>query len=298
MLALRRLVRRLRPEVVHSYSFYTNFAAFAATRGTHAVAIGALRSAFDWAVEEDNALLATLNRCWPRTQIFNNSAAAEIARETCRFFVPARVFVIRNGVDLNRFRATELQVNGCPQIVGVGSLRAVKQWDRLIRVAGQMRQQGLNFMVRIIGDGPLRHALQQEIERLELSKVVELTGYRDDVPRELAAATFAVHVAAAEGCPNAVMEAMACGRAVVATDTGDVSAIMEEGKTGFIVPPGNDGKLIERLTALIGNRELCRRMGYAARDKAEREFGLNRLLSETFAAYEAAGWKHKQEAAS
>ena len=62
-------------------------------------------------------------------------------------------------------------------------------------------------------------------------------------------------------------------------------------KTGFVVPRGDDAALVERMATLIADRELCHRMGEAGRLKAEREFGLDRLVSETLAAYRAAGWK-------
>ena len=87
------------------------------------------------------------------------------------------------------------------------------------------------------------------------------------------------------------MEAMACGRAVVAMDAGDIPSLVEDGKTGFVVRRGDDAKLVGSHGALITDRDLCRRMGEAGRAKAEREFGLDRLVSETLAAYRAAGWK-------
>jgi D-inositol-3-phosphate glycosyltransferase len=87
------------------------------------------------------------------------------------------------------------------------------------------------------------------------------------------------------------MEAMACGRAVVATGVGDTPFIVEHQKTGFVIPCGDDAALVERMARLITDRELCRHMGEASRLKAECEFGLERLVAETLAAYRAAGWK-------
>ena len=84
---------------------------------------------------------------------------------------------------------------------------------------------------------------------------------------------------------------MACGRAVVATDAGEVPSLVEDGTTGFVVPRGDEARLVERLVTLLADRALCRSMGEAGRAKAEREFGLDHLITETLAAYGAAGWK-------
>jgi glycosyltransferase involved in cell wall biosynthesis len=113
----------------------------------------------------------------------------------------------------------------------------------------------------------------------------------DDIASLLATARFLVHTSDSEGCPNVVMEAMACGRAVVATDAGDVPSLVEDGKTGFVVPRGDEATLLARMVTLMTDDDLCRRMGEAGRAKAEQQFGLDRLVAETLAAYQAMGWK-------
>jgi glycosyltransferase involved in cell wall biosynthesis len=118
-----------------------------------------------------------------------------------------------------------------------------------------------------------------------------LIGYTENISGLLANARFLVHTSDSEGCPNVVMEAMACGRAVVATDAGDVPCLIEDGKTGFVVPRGDEAALLARIITLMTDHDLCRRMGEAGRVKAERQFGLDRLVSETLAAYRAMGWK-------
>jgi glycosyltransferase involved in cell wall biosynthesis len=289
--AFRRLIRQLRPEVVHSYSFYTNFPAWWAVLGTQAVAIGCIQSDFTRTVKKRGPFFGRLSARWPRTQIFNNCAAAESARRSKGLFVPRQLYVVRNGVDLERFRAVPLATAGRACIAGVGSLAPVKRWDRLLRVVLLLRGRGLDFRVRIVGTGPLHASLEQQAQALGVADSVEFMGHCEDIPGVLAHATFLAHPSDSEGLPNAVLEAMACGRAVVATAVGDTPSIVEHQKTGFIVPRGDDAALVERTATLIVDRELCRRMGEAGRLKAEREFGVDRLVSETLAVYRAAGWK-------
>jgi glycosyltransferase involved in cell wall biosynthesis len=184
-----------------------------------------------------------------------------------------------------------LSTTGQIRILGVGSLIPLKRWDRLLKVAVTLKERNFDFLVQIVGAGPLRETLEKQKEEMGMGNHVQFLGHSDEIPHLLSDATFLVHTSDTEGCPNAVLEAMACGRAVVATDAGDVPSIVEDGQTGFVVKRGDDATLVERVAMLIKDRELCRKMGEAGRVKAEREFGLDRLVSETLAAYRAAGWR-------
>ncbi len=288
---IRRIVVETQPAVVHSYSFHTNFGAFWATRGTPAIAIGAVRSDFDWAKKDTGRFLGRLNARWPRTQIFNSDAAARSALSTQSLFAPKHCWVIRNGIDLETFCSQPPSEHGRVVILGVGSLFPIKRWDRLISLGHALRKKRLKFEIRLVGEGPLRESLQEQAQRLGIADHIDFTGQQDNVAQMMADANFVVHTAEREGCPNVIMEAMACGRAVVATDVGDVGSLVEDGKTGFVVGSENDELLLKRTARLIEDQNLCCSMGKAGRAKAEREFGLDRLVSSTFAAYRAAGWQ-------
>jgi glycosyltransferase involved in cell wall biosynthesis len=289
--AFHRLVKELKPEVVHSYSFYTNFAAHWATRGMQAVAMGSIRSDFTFDRESTGPWLGRLSARWPRHQICNNASAAEAVQRARRPFVPEQVYVVRNGLDLEEFRSVPFATARQVRIVGVGSLIPVKRWDRLLVAALELKRRGLDCQIRIAGDGPLRGSLQQRAQALGLANRIEFIGHTADIPSLLSDATLLVHTADTEGCPNVVMEAMACGRAVVATDVGDVPYLVEDGKTGFVVRRGDDTALVARMATLLTQIDLCRRLGEAGRVKAEREFRLDRLVAETLIAYRASGWK-------
>jgi len=291
VVALRRLVNTLAPAIVHSYAFYTNVAASLGVMGTRAIAVGSVRSAFEWAKTAAGPVLGRLSARWPRAQIFNSFAAAEEARRAKGMFRPRRIAVVANGLDFDRFPKLGCAGDGRAEIVGVGYLLPVKSWDRLLLAALLLKQRRLDFNIRITGDGPLQQQLEQRARDLNVTEQVQFVPHTDDVPGLLARASFLVHTSMSEGRPNSVMEAMAAGRAVVATSVGDVPRLIDEGVTGFLVPVNDEAILAERMATLIADRALCRRMGSAGRMKAEREFSPDRLVSETLAAYRDAGWQ-------
>ena len=287
---LRRIIVERQPAVAHSYSFYTNVAVYWATLGTNTIAIGSVRGDFAWTKHESGRWLGNLSARWPRAQVCNSVAAFETAQHSRHPFVPQRLFVVRNGIDLTRFHPAAQSNRKQVCLVGIGSLLPVKRWDRLFHAAAVLKQRGLRFLVQLVGDGPLQQSLRQQVQALGITDCVDFLGTRTDVPRILAEATALVHTSDSEGCPNAVMEAMACGRPVVATAVGDIPLLVEGGKTGFVVPREHDVALVDRLTTLLTDPALCQRMGDAGRVKAEQEFGLDRLVNETLMVYRATGW--------
>lgn len=290
---LRGLVKQLHPEVIHSYSFYTNFSAWWATYGSGAVSVGSVRSDFKRARSDSGSLLGRLSARWPRSQIFNSATAAQNTRGDRNLLLPRQVFVVRNGLDLLEFKNSPLPNGNCVMVAAIGSLAPVKRWDRLLTAAAQLKHERLNFLVRIAGDGPLRESLERQVHALGIRDSVEFIGRRRDIPALLSGAAILAHTSESEGCPNVVMEAMACGRPVVATDVGDTRYLVENGKTGFIVGNWDDKEFARSLATLVSNRELCVQMGAAGRVKAERDFSLDRLVGETLSAYRVAGWQGK-----
>ena len=289
--ALRTLLGRLNPEVFHSYSFFTNFAAQWAACGTRTTPIGSVRSDFFWAKRESGFLLGRLSARWPSAQIFNSYSAAKQAQGAKGIFVPKKIFVVQNGLDVIRFFGTSVGIADGTNILGVGSLYAVKRWDRLLMAVAEIKRMRVEFKLQIAGEGPLRHVLQQQMEGLDLSDRVRFLGHSQDIPKLMNDASLLVHTADSEGCPNVIMEAMACGRPVVAMDAGDIPFLVDNGKTGFVISQGDHASLVRRIVELLQNHSLCSRMGASAREKANREFGIDGLVKETLEAYRKAGWK-------
>jgi glycosyltransferase involved in cell wall biosynthesis len=290
LVSMRSLVRILRPEILHSCSLYSNFLAHLAVIGTGTIAIGSIRSDFLLEKREAGIWLGSLSARWPRVQISNNAAAPENIARTDTLFAPRSVVFVRNGVDLNKFQYTSTPQSSVPLIIGVGSLTGIKRWDRLMRAAGALKRQGVAFMMKIAGEGPLRSSLQEQASAFNLAECVEFPGYLRDLMPLFEKASLLVHTSDSEGCPNVILEAMACGRPVVATRVGDIPSLIKDGETGFLVAPDDDQGLLDRINRLLSDIDLREAMGRAARRKAERELGLERLVTETFNAYRTAGW--------
>lgn len=289
--AFRRLASDLRPEVVHSYSFYTNFAAWWAALIVGAIAIGSVRNSFIRDRRATGKVFGKLCGRWPTAQIYNSATAEENARKSRVLFRPRRIYVVKNGVDLDHFSPRRHPEQG--YLLAVGNLYHRKRWDRLVRAVALVTARGQHPKVVHAGSGPLREELVLLASKLGVEHSFKFLGSRHDVRELFADAAFLVHTADDEGCPNVIMEAMACGRAVVATDAGDTSYLIDSGKTGFVVARNDEAALSNQMATLISDRELCRQMGDAGRIRAKQAFGIDRLRSETFAVYRAEGWEDR-----
>lgn len=123
---------------------------------------------------------------------------------------------------------------------------------------------------------------------LNLADNVHFTGFRDDIPRIMASLDVVVHSASQpEPSGMVVSEAMFVGRPVIATDGGGVPEIIDDGVTGLLIPLNDPHAMTQSILCLYRDRPLAKRMGTAARQKAEEQFDLRRYVGEVEAIYEA-----------
>jgi glycosyltransferase involved in cell wall biosynthesis len=198
--------------------------------------------------------------------------------------VPAeRLHLIPNGVDTDRFapdRGGEAfrQALGVPPgapLVGfVARLAPEKGPDQFVRVAQLVRGKRSDVHFTIVGEGPMEGQVAAMVQHMGLDGCVHMAGLRMDMWDVYPAFDVLVQTSRSEGMPLVLLESMASGRPAVAMDVGGVAEIMENGTTGLLVPPGDCEALAEVLFRLLARPVQLRRMGEAARRRAEEVFPL------------------------
>jgi glycosyltransferase involved in cell wall biosynthesis len=189
---------------------------------------------------------------------------------------PRIVKYIPNGIDLSRFAVRPARVDGPPVIGTVAALRTEKNVGRLIRAFAQTAET-TDAHLMIVGDGPERAALTEFTASLGLSDRVTFTGHRTDTEALYARFDLFALTSDTEQMPLSVIEAMASGLPVVATDVGDVRMMVAPENVPFIGP--KDDAAIAALTrTLVSDPDLRSRLGMANRAKAERDYGQDAMF--------------------
>lgn len=205
---------------------------------------------------------------------------------------PDRRVVIHNGIDEEPFLRAD------PSIVkkefGLGSVPVVTMVARfalpakdhltLLEACSRVSDR---FKLLLVGAGESRTQMETFAQQSpSLRDRVIFLGEREDIPEILAASDIFVLASRFEGLPRAIIEAMLSGLPVVASRVGGVPELVDDGVTGFLVPPKDPGALGEALSTLLGNEDLRRRQGEAGRMKAQNHFTLQSMLQSTQAVYE------------
>ena len=169
--------------------------------------------------------------------------ADTIAREHLR---PSDVIVIPNGLDLTRFGkapdqdlAASLDVAGRPCVIVVSNFIRYKGHEYFLRAWRQVLVEFPSAVALLAGDGVFRAEIERICDDLNIRHSVRFLGVRPDVPALLALADVYVHPSLQEGYSNALLEAMAAGKAVVATAVGGNVEAVSDGVTGLLVPPAD-----------------------------------------------------------
>lgn len=264
---IRRAIREARPSVLVSFIDRANILAVLASRG---LGIPVVIS------ERTDPSRRSLGRIWTalRDLAYPRADAVVFQSRAVRDWFPSPVrakgVVIPNPVPPPPGpRAPGKE--GFRRLVAIGRLAPIKGFDLLLPAFAEASARVPGWTLEIWGEGPERPALEAQIRQLGLADRVRLPGQTDRPFEVLLAADLFVLPSRAEGFPNALAEAMACGLPVLSTDFGGaVLEMVEDGVDGVLVPPEDPPALAEALVRLMGDPEARRRLGARAGQLAER----------------------------
>jgi glycosyltransferase involved in cell wall biosynthesis/cellulose synthase/poly-beta-1,6-N-acetylglucosamine synthase-like glycosyltransferase len=285
---LRRRLKALRPDVIHTHNEKAHI------RGALATLALSVRSALvhtrhgrsrvtGWA-----ASIANRIALWRSRYIVSVSddASAILRLEGAR---PERVRVIRNGVDIDRHdEPSRDRAESRMRAVAVSRLTPVKDLHTMLRAARIVADAQADFQLDIVGDGPSRPELEAFRRVLGLERHVTFHGAAEDVRGFLTTATLFVQSSVSEGISLTLLEAMAAGLPIVATQIGGTPEVVEQGNTGILVAPRDPEALAGAMLTVLNDRGLARSMGRSARRRAETSFSLSRMTNAYEALYEDA----------
>jgi len=298
-LRLARLIRRERPDILHTHTAKAGTvgrvaALLAGRRGPPIVVhtfhghvlrgyFGPLRSRVfrlleRWLASHSTALIAV------SPQVRDDLVALGVARRE-------RFAVIRLGIELDQRvagtqngRVESRRYLGIPAdrfAVGwIGRMTAVKRTDDVLVAFKRLRDQGVDAVLCLVGDGPDRSELERRAQELGVARDTLFLGYQEDVAPFYSAFDALVLPSSNEGTPVSAIEALAAGRPVVATRVGGVPDVVQEGEDGFLVEPGATDDLADRLAQLARDPALRERMGKAGRERVVPRYAVGRLVDD------------------
>jgi glycosyltransferase involved in cell wall biosynthesis len=280
---LRRALRQFQPAILQTFLFHGNLAGRIAGRMAgigkivSGIRVAEKRSRVPLLLDRWTNSLVCMNICVSRAVAEFSVSHAGLSRE--------KVTVISNGVDISRFadcKPVDLSPFEIPPgslvLSTVGRLDRQKGLTNLIEAAVRVLPNNPSVHFLLVGEGPERPALEQQIVMKGLTGRVHIAGWRPDVPEILAASFGLVLASYWEGMPNVVLEAMAAGLPVVSTRVEGIDELVTNGETGFTVAPHAPGELAEAISRLLADPDAARALGRAGQQHAQTDFSWDKMV--------------------
>jgi glycosyltransferase involved in cell wall biosynthesis len=299
-LRLTRLLRAERVDVVHAHQYTPFFYGLAARLGgPRRPILFTEHGRHQPDYPRPKRMLANRLLLSRRDRVVGVGAAVRQALIANEGLPARRVEVLYNGIDVDAFAAggadraavrRELGAGpGDLVLVQVARLDYLKDHATAVRTLARVAGAAPQARLWLVGDGPERPGVEARVREFGLGDRVQFLGTRKDVGRLLHAADVFLLTSVSEGIPLTVIEAMAAGLPVVATDVGGLREVVADGATGLLAPAGDDDALAERILRLAGDPEPRRRMGAAGRARAKALFDEPRMCADYSRLYRELG---------
>lgn len=212
-------------------------------------------------------------------------AVSEFSRKLAQEHYPVDIKVIPNGVDLTVLDPGVVKVNKPPQLIFAGRFTPQKNPLALVRVMAQLTDLDWNFVM--LGDGPLRKEVEREIAAADLQARFTLTGWvtPDEVIASFKESDILFMPSIAEGLPIVGVQALAMGLAIVGSQVGGFTELVEQGKNGYLFSPDHGEAMQRELRKLISEPEMLLEFRRHSRESAQR-FGINQVVDEYIQVFE------------
>ena len=291
---LSRVVQRLGPDVVHAHDPHgvamASMALSMVTRGAVPLLVASRR--VDFRLKRNS-----FSR-WKYRQVDLFIASSDAIRDLliADGIAQTRVLTIYEGIDVDRIarlpavnvREAFFLPHNAPVVGNVAALVPHKGQRHLLDAVPRVLTEVADARFVILGEGPLRGALEQRVRQLHLEKHVVLPGFREDVLGCIKGFDVFVMSSETEGLGTSLLDAMAAGKPCVGTRAGGIPEAIANGETGLIVPPRDPEALARAIIALLTDDARREAMGLAGRARAVERFSVDTMVDRTIAAYEAA----------
>jgi glycosyltransferase involved in cell wall biosynthesis len=292
-----RCIRRQRPLIVHGVLLHAYLlGAFAGRLAGVPIVVAGRRSLSHFKRGRPFVRLVErlANRC--TDLIVANSEAVRRDTIESERVSPDKVVVIHNGLDLDRYTRVsdeetavlrrDLALGTGPVVIVIANLIAYKGHEYFLRAWAEVCRQWPDATALLVGDGPVRAAREADARALGIAENVRFLGTRTDVPALLAAADVLVHPSLEEGFCNALIEAMAAGKPVVATDVGGNAEAVVHAETGLIVPARDSHALAAAMVDVLQRPDRGAALGRAGRLRAVERFDRSRMVAQYETVYD------------
>lgn len=284
------ILRNSRADVLHARGWSTMVEAALASRmakmkGSIYAFHGKTIEEFDRISFKRRIAEGIVARLYDRVVTLNNQMRMDLATECC--LAPNKIHVIHNGIDMDVFhpcmdkRALRQQY-GLPLnrfIIGnVARLDPVKNHQAVLRALGRLRHQDARPFFLLVGEGPQRSILQKEVERLDLTEDVMFFGHSNTVSDLLNCMDLYVQSSFYEGASHTLVEAMACGLPVIATNVGGTADLIGQSQEGVLFPSDDDQALANLIRELQHDGDRRSNMEGRARKRAVALYSVKRMV--------------------